>query len=475
MASPRVDESDSVPRASPTQRSTAGHGPSDKISPAVQTEAPRSSSSGTSTGNVLKDVSITQASESAQEQTVDTADPYSLRDLKQPTANDNKRSSMLMQKQERKVKKYYNRQNALIDAYLTSADEEALELEDNIKNGGKVRFAVNASFVCNFCLFVIQLYAAISTGSLSLFATAADAFMDLVVSIVMLITSRMASRPNVSKFPVGRKRLETVGIILFCALMTTVAVQLIVESARGLGAGEPDSESLHIIPLVFVGVAIFAKGTLFVYCFLLRRYPAARIFMIDHRNDIAVNLFGLIMSIVGTRFRQVWFLDPTGAIAIALLILYSWASTAFEHMWYLVGKSAPQDFLNKVVYVSITHDERINKIDTVKAYHAGDKFYVEVDIIMDEVESLKVTHDVSQALQRKLEGLANVERAFVHVDYEDLHDVHEEHKALYEKKSPKKPLAERIQGRLSGIWDRPERPPTDQEAKKGLVARIFKT
>lgn len=126
------------------------------------------------------------------------------------------------------------------------------------------------------------------------------------------------------------------------------------------------------------------------------------------------------MSIVGTKFRKVWFLDPTGAICIALLILFSWASTAFEHMWYLVGKSAPQDFLNKMVYVSVTHDPRIKKIDTVsmlsqcqdeadrlpqvRAYHAGDKFYAEVDIIMDENELLRVTHDVSQTLQRKLEG-----------------------------------------------------------------------
>lgn len=71
------------------------------------------------------------------------------------------------------------------------------------------------------------------------------------------------------------------------------------------------------------------------------------------------------MSIVGTKYRKVWFLDPAGGIAIALLILTSWASTAFEHMWFLVGKSAPQDFLNKLVYVSITHDPRIQKIDTV--------------------------------------------------------------------------------------------------------------
>jgi len=224
-------------------------------------------------------------------------------------------------------------------------------------------------------------------------------------------------------------------------------------------------------------VAICSKACLFVYCFILRRYPAARIFMIDHRNDIAVNLFGLIMSIVGSRFAKVWFLDPTGAILIALLILYSWASTAFEHVWYLVGKSAPQDFLNKVVYVSITHDERIQKIDTVRAYHAGDKYYAEVDIIMDEGEPLKVTHDVSQTLQRKLEGLADVERAFVHVDYDFEHDVFDEHKALYEKTKPKavrKPLAERVKGRLSIIGFSPDSSPeVEPEQKKGFLARVF--
>lgn len=51
---------------------------------------------------------------------------------------------------------------------------------------------------------------------------------------------------------------------------------------------------------------------------------------------------------------------------------------------------------------------------------------------MDETLPLKITHDVSQNLQRKLEGLADVERAFVHVDYEDTHDVKLEHKPLYE-------------------------------------------
>jgi hypothetical protein len=78
---------------------------------------------------------------------------------------------------EKKLKKYYVKQNELIDQFLGSSDEERLAVVEEEKMGPKVRFAVNASFAVNFFLFVIQVYAAVSTGSLSLFATAADAFV----------------------------------------------------------------------------------------------------------------------------------------------------------------------------------------------------------------------------------------------------------------------------------------------------------
>ena len=52
---------------------------------------------------------------------------------------------------------------------------------------------------------------------------------------------------------------------------------------------------------------------------------------------------------------------------------------------------------------------------------------------MDPETKLRESHDVSQALQRKLEGLADVERAFVHVDYDYAHDIHEEHRPLYDQ------------------------------------------
>ncbi|KAI1124728.1 cation efflux family-domain-containing protein [Nemania abortiva] len=360
----------------------------------------------------------------------DSADPLDLGRHRRSNVTRSQLKSDYPNGDQKKIKKFYTQQNELIDHYLLGAeDEERLQVEEDARMAPKIKFAVNASFAVNFGLFVIQVYAAASTGSLSLFATAADAFVDLVSSCIIWITSRLAAKPSVYKYPVGRTRIETIGIILFCSLLTTVAVELLIESIRTLAAGSRESEPLQIIPLSFVGTAIFAKSSLMFYCFFYRRFPSVHVFFIDHRNDIIVNSFGLTLSIIGNRVA--WFVDPLGAIIIALLILFSWVSNAFEQVWLLVGKSAPRDFISKLIYLAMTHDSRILKVDTCRAYHAGQRCYVEVDIIMDMETHLKVSHDVSQSLQRKFEGLSNVERAFVHVDYDDDHDPYEEHKKLY--------------------------------------------
>jgi len=69
----------------------------------------------------------------------------------------------------------------------------------------------------------------------------------------------------------------------------------------------------------------------------------------------------------------------------------------------------------------MTHSPHITAIDTVRAYTSGPRLLVEVDVVMEASESLRDTHDVAEELQMKLEALPDVERAYVHVDYETTH------------------------------------------------------
>ena len=110
-----------------------------------------------------------------------------------------------------------------------------------------------------------------------------------------------------------------------------------------------------------------------------------------------------------------------GAIVIALIILRSWTMTALEHIRYIVGYAADPQFIQKLVYETITHDSRIVAIDTARAYHAGNNIVAEIDIVLPPEMPLKEAHDIGESLQKKIESLHNVERAFVHIDYETDH------------------------------------------------------
>jgi hypothetical protein len=54
----------------------------------------------------------------------------------------------------------------------------------------------------------------------------------------------------------------------------------------------------------------------------------------------------------------------------------------------------------------------------VRAYHFGPKYLVELEIVMPANMTLAESHDVGIRLQHKIEALEQVERCFVHTDYQ---------------------------------------------------------
>ena len=150
------------------------------------------------------------------------------------------------------VKSHGPRQNDLIESLLTppgqvDADEE--------KRLFKLKIAIYGSAAANFFLVALQLTAAIASGSLAILATAADAFMDMASSIVILVSTRAAASGNIHTYPTGKARVETAGIIVFSVLMATVSIQVMIEAAKTLSAGEKKVD-LDKLSIICIGVAL---------------------------------------------------------------------------------------------------------------------------------------------------------------------------------------------------------------------------
>jgi len=99
----------------------------------------------------------------------------------------------------------------------------------------------------------------------------------------------------------------------------------------------------------------------------------------------------------------------------------TWSKTVLENVKSMVGKSASADYLQKLTYLCWNHHKAIRHIDTVKGYTFGSNYFVEVDIVLPREMPLEEAHDVGEKLQEKLESLPEIERAFVHLDYECTH------------------------------------------------------
>lgn len=342
-----------------------------------------------------------------------------------------------------KLQEFYETQNENIERFLTPVEEHVrVAKELNNQNQLKFKIAVWGSFAANVVLSIIQIYGAVSSGSLSLFTTMADAIFDPMSNLTLLLSNKAVSRVDPRKFPAGKARIETAGNICFCFLMTAVSCIIIAFSIKELVDGsETETSAFHLPSVIAVAVAFATKFSLFLYCWALRnQYSQIRILWEDHRNDLLINGFGILTSVGGSKLR--WWIDPMGAVILSVLISFLWLRTAYSEFLLLVGVTADTQMQQLITYIckyshvlkyffwprirtntlaAMTHSPMINAIDTVRAYTSGPRLLVEVDVVMDPAATLLATHDVAEELQIKLESLPDVERAYVHVDYETTH------------------------------------------------------
>jgi len=340
----------------------------------------------------------------------------------------------------RNIEKFYEAQNENIERLLKPVDDHRRAAkEEGDANHLQYKIAVIGSFAANIILAILQLYAAISSKSLSIFTTMADSLFDPLSNLTLILCNRAVARVDGRKFPSGKARIETAGNLCFCALMITVSVVIIVESIRTVVEHKgPDKNDFSLPSVIAVAIAFATKFGLFLYCWALRnKYSQVRILWEDHRNDLSINGFGVLTSVGGSKL--VWWLDPMGAMILSVLIIFLWSRTAYSEFQLLIGVTADTNMLQHITYIcklhhthhvsshgtnistAMTHSPAIKQIDTVRAYHSGPRLIVEVDIVMDPDETLRATHDVAEELQIKLESLPDVERAYVHVDYETDH------------------------------------------------------
>ena len=366
------------------------------------------------------------------------------------------------------LRAFYDNQNSLIEFYLAvdaQAEEEAREgrpvgsqqgcpspdrrvpaggaaaapaaaaaaaPEEGDDEGAAASLAIAASTYANVLLLAAKLVASVTSGSMAVIASTVDSVLDLCSGGILWTSERLAARVDRTNFPVGKSRYEPVAILLFACLMGCASFQIITESCQALTEAVPAAPSITPAVLGILAATVGIKALLFAWCRLLTASPSCQALATDHFADVVNNILTLAAVLVSSRFPFLWFLDPAAAILLALVMLVIWSRAAREQMSALTSQAATAQQISRLVYIALTHEPaRVKFVDTLCAYSVGHKLQVECDVGLDENMPLKTAHDVGENLQRRLEALTDVERAFVHLDTEFEHSKHFEHRDPY--------------------------------------------
>jgi divalent metal cation (Fe/Co/Zn/Cd) transporter len=318
--------------------------------------------------------------------------------------------------------------------------------EDEDTQSPIVRLAIYINMVANAALLIMKIIVTIMTSSLSVIASLVDAALDFLSTAIVWFTSWMIQRQDRYKYPIGRRRLEPIGVLVFSVIMITSFFQVAIEGFSRLTGPDHSLVRLTVPAIAIMASTVVIKFICWLWCRLIRNSSVQALAQ-DAMTDVVFNIFSIIFPLgkqpthpwtfvkselqflavldkvadvnpntVGY-YAKVWWLDPLGGLILSAYVILNWSRTSATHIRNLTGAAATADERNILLYTTMRFAKTIKQIQGIEAYHSGDKLNVEVDIVVDEHTALRDSHDLGESLQYVLESIPYVDRAFVHIDY----------------------------------------------------------
>jgi divalent metal cation (Fe/Co/Zn/Cd) transporter len=268
---------------------------------------------------------------------------------------------------------------------------------------------------------------------------------------------------------------------VFAVGAAEVATECVSRLARGASAPVPELKNTDLALLsgvVAAKLALFAACVTFMKAERRSQRlvsPSIKALAADHAADVLTNGVALLAAFgasgatfgkKGERNRNrrstlSRLADPLGGLVIAVAVFFGWGVQAWDHVSKLVGKRASREVLEKIrdkveerrralvssagppvrrsgddalgetetesseTLLRHRRDEKTNEnengfvfeLDSIRAYHGGERVVVEAEVVMCPETTLRESHDACLLLQQDLESMEEVERAFVHADY----------------------------------------------------------
>lgn len=316
------------------------------------------------------------------------------------------------------VHPYYRSMNEWI-----STMEKLNDMEDSIIDNQDeevsftIRLATYCSFILNCVLLLAKGYAMSTSNSHTIMSSLTDSCLDIIGGIIISITaaSSKETEEDKYKYPVGKSRVSTVGILIFSVLMSCCTVYIILKCLTALATHQPPPETTPeaLFVMIFTIIIKFFMWIIFTWL----GHPITLTLAADHKNDVLTNSLGLFMYWGSSKL--LWWMDSAGGLILSFFVLNLWSKNAYENAKLLMGESASSDIIRELTYVAAHHHQAIKSISNVVAYQIGPKYFAEIYITFKKGTSLKSAQQISDSLKARILNIKEIENVYIHLASDD--------------------------------------------------------
>jgi hypothetical protein len=170
--------------------------------------------------------------------------------------------------------------------------------------------------------------------------------------------------------PVGRRRLEPLGILVFSITIIISFFEILQGSVVKLYTGMKGTpqEAANLPPVAIRDC--YSEGSHLVSAAFPSKLHRCKALAQDCKTDVVFNTLSLLFPLVG-HSAHIWWLDPLGAAVLLLSILYDWAETRFGNVTRLCGSTVDDLLQKKLIFLAYPFTPLVERFKSITAYHAG--------------------------------------------------------------------------------------------------------
>lgn len=286
----------------------------------------------------------------------------------------------------------------------------------------KIIVATWVGIVVNTLLTILKGIGGFLSGSRALIADALHSASDIVGSVVILVSVKIANKPPDKEHPYGHGKAENVASIIVALLLIIVGVEISLSAIKVFFGEIPSAPGSSA--LIIIIISILAKEVLFHYYYQLgKKYQSSALISEawHHRSDSLSSfaaLLGIGAALLGDYYQLVFLLygDAVASIIVSIIVIKVGYSLAKESSQVMMEKVlSPEE--TKQYNETVLQIEGVRRIDQMYARTHGSYVIIDIKISVNPTITVKEGHDIAKEVRLMLlEKHSDIEEVLVHVN-----------------------------------------------------------